>query len=110
MNDEFELEAAFKESFDEIAPGVNEAATQASVPGESYIDTLARIMTSLALTAQQVQLMRLNIERARAGQPPIDVSAYSGAGVNVGLTQSTQRFLMFAGLGLLAVLAMRSAR
>jgi hypothetical protein len=108
--DDLETLAAFKESFDTIAPGVNTAVEQAATPGESYIDTLARIMTSLAMTAQQVQLMRLNIERARAGQSPVDISAYSGIGVNVGLNAGTQNLVMWGGLALLAILALKSVR
>jgi hypothetical protein len=108
--DDFETLAAFKESFNEIAPGVNSMAESAAIPGESYIDTISRIMSSIAMTAQQVQLMRLNIERARAGQSPIDISAYSGIGVNVGLSSGTQQLVMYGGLALLAILALRSLK
>lgn len=108
--DDLVTEAAFKESFNEIAPGVNEAASQAALPGESYIDTLARIMTSLAMTAQQVQLMRINIENARNGRPPIDTALYSGIGVNVGLNSGTQQLVMWGGIALLAILALRSIK
>lgn len=108
--DDLETLANFKESFNEIAPGINTAVEQTATQGESYIDTLARIMSSLALTAQQVQLMRLNIERARAGQSPIDISAYSGIGVNVGLNAGTQSLVMWGGIALLAILAFKSAK
>lgn len=110
--DDLDLEtlAAFKESFDTIAPGVNTMAESAAVPGESYVDTIARIMSSIAMTAQQVQLMRLNIERARLGQSPIDIAAYSGIGVNVGLNSGTQQLVMWGGIALLAILALKSVK
>lgn len=108
--DDFETLAAFKESFNEIAPGVNSMAESAAIPGESYIDTLARIMSSIAMTAQQVKLMQINIDNARNGRPPIDTAAYSGIGVNVGLSSGTQQLVMYGGLALLAILALRSLK
>ena len=97
-------------SFDDIAPGVNTRVNEAAVAGESYLDTLTRIMQSLTMTYQQQQLMQLNIARARAGQPPVDIAAYSGIGVNVGLSQGTQQLVMYGGLALLALLAFRTVK
>lgn len=93
-------------ALEEIAPGINQAIAD-STEGESWMDTLKRIIPSLTMTAQQYQLMQLNIERAKQGLPPIDISAYSGVGVNVGLSPDTQKLIIYGGLALLAVFALK---
>ncbi|NDC10665.1 MAG: hypothetical protein EBZ75_15275, partial [Oxalobacteraceae bacterium] len=65
--------------------------------------TLTKLTTAITMTAQQRQLMTLNIERAKKGLPPIDIASYSGVGVNVGLSPDTKNLLIFGGLALVAV-------
>ena len=95
---------------DEVAPGVVQKITQTQVPGESWIDTLTKLIPALAMTAQQLQLMQLNIERAKNGLPPIDIASYSGVGVNVGLSPATRNLLIYGGIALLAVLILTRGR
>lgn len=95
-------------SFDDIAPGINQRVQETAVAGEDYLTTLQRILSSLALTYQQQQLMALNIERAKRGQPPVDIAQYSGIGVNVGLNAGTQNLVIWGGAALLAAFVFSS--
>ena len=52
----------------------------------------------------QRRLLNLQLERARQGQPPLDVSQY-GVGVNIQAPQLNTVILL--GVGLLAVLLLR---
>lgn len=66
-------------------------------------------MGQQALTALQTyQLNQINIQRAKMGLPPIDVSQYSGVGVRVGIAPQTQQLLIYGGLALLAVMVFQS--
>jgi hypothetical protein len=88
---------------EEAAPGIVQKIQQTQAPGESWIDTLQKLVPALTMTVQQVQLMQLNIERAKNGLPPIDIAQYSGIGVNVGLSASTKNLLIYGGIALMAV-------
>jgi len=99
----FSMPATFKVALDDAAPGVSTAVAQAQKPGEAWTDTLVRILPNLTMGVQQLQLMQINVDRARKGLPPIDAQAYSGAYVNVGLDPNTQRLVTYAGLGILAL-------
>jgi len=99
----FAIPAAYKVALEGAAPGITTAVADAQKPGEAWPDTLVRILPNLAMGVQQLQLMWLNVGRARRGEPPIDAQAYSGAYVNVGLDPNTQRLVTYAGLGILAL-------
>jgi len=97
------ISATYKVALEDAAPGVTTAVAQAQKPGEAWTDTLVRILPNLTMGVQQLQLMQINVDRARKGLPPVDAQAYSGAYVNVGLDPNTQRLVTYAGLGLLAL-------
>ena len=99
----FSMPATFKVALDDAAPGVSTAVAQAQKPGEAWTDALVRILPNLTMGVQQLQLMQINVDRARKGLPPVDAQAYSGAYVNVGLDPNTQRLVTYAGLGILAL-------
>jgi len=99
----------YKVALDEAAPGVTTAVAQAQKPGETWTDTLIRILPNLTMGVQQIQLMQINTDRARKGLPPLDANAYSGAYVNVGLDPNTQRLVTYAGLGILALFVLNMA-
>ena len=96
-------------ALDSIAPGIVKFIKQSQNPGEKWTDTFTKIATSLGLGVQQYQLMNLNVELARQGKPPIDVAAYSGAGVNVGLSAGTQQLVTYAGLALIGLVLLNMA-
>ena len=95
---------------EEIAPGINTKINQTQTTGESWIDTLTKLVPALTLTVQQIQLMQLNIARAEKGLPPIDIASYSGIGVNVGLSPATRNLLIYGGIALVAVLFLTRGR
>ncbi len=95
---------------EQIAPGINTKINQTQTTGESWIDTLTKLVPALSMTVQQVQLMQLNIERARNGLPPIDIASYSGMGVNVGLSPATRNLLIYGGIAVIAVLLLTRSR
>jgi len=105
----FAIPAAYKVALEGAAPGITTAVADAQKPGEAWPDTLVRILPNLAMGVQQLQLMWLNVGRARRGEPPIDAQAYSGAYVNVGLDPNTQRLVTYAGLGILALFLLNMA-
>jgi len=95
---------------EEIAPGIVKNISQTQTSGESWIDTLVKLMPALTLTVQQIQLLQLNIRRAEDGLPPIDIASYSGIGVNVGLSPQTRNLLIYGGIALVAVLFLTRSR
>ena len=101
---------SFDAVFEQIAPGINQKISQTQTSGESWIETVVKLMPALTLTVQQIQLMQLNIARAEKGLPPIDITQYSGIGVNVGLSASTRNLLIYGGIALVAVLFLTRGR
>jgi hypothetical protein len=99
----------FKVALDGAAPGVTTAIAQAQNPNENWTETLTRILPQLTMGVQQLQLMQINVDRAKKGLPPVDAQAYSGAYVNVGLDPNTQRLVTYAGLGILALFLLNMA-
>lgn len=71
---------------------------------------MQKLVPALTMTVQQVQLMQLNIERAKNGLPPIDIAAYTGIGVNVGLSPETKNLLIYGGIALVAVFFLTRGR
>jgi hypothetical protein len=103
------IPVAFKVALEGAAPGVTTAVAEAQKPGEAWTDALVRILPNLTMGVQQLQLMQINVDRARKGLPPVDAQAYSGAYVNVGLDPNTQRLVTYAGLGILALFVLNMA-
>ena len=93
----------WKKFLEQYFPGLPAKIDQTQTPSESWIDTLVKLVPAITMTAQQQQLMQLNIERAKKGLPPVDIASYSGIGVNVGLSPDTKNLLIFGGLALVAV-------
>lgn len=95
-------------AFGTFAPNATNIIAQNQTQGESWTDTAQKILTGLVMTEQQRQLMQLNIERAKQGLPPIDINRYSGVGVNVGLSQGTEKLVLYLALGAGAFLLINS--
>lgn len=100
----FGIDSEFAKVNDAIAPNFNEMIAQTQQVGENWWDTAQKLLTAVTLTAQQSQLMQLNIERAKKGLPPVDIAAFTGIGVNVGLSESTKNLLIYGGIALVAVI------
>lgn len=91
-----------------VAPNATQVIAENQTPGEPWYETAQKILTGLAMTNQQRQLMDLNIERARKGLPPIDINRYTGLGVNVGLSAGTQNLVLYLALGAGALILLNS--
>ena len=83
-----------------IAPGIVQQARAVAVEGEDWISAVSRAMQTVAMADYQRRLLNIQLERARAGQPPLAASEY-GMGVNIGIDPKT---LLLIGGGILAVL------
>jgi hypothetical protein len=88
----------------QIAPGIVEQANAIKVAGEDWISAISRAMGTVAMADYQRRLLNVQLERARQGLPPLDASQY-GATVNVQAPQLNM--LLYAGLALVAFLALR---
>lgn len=87
-------------ALDQITPGLSVTVADSAQAGETWVDTLARVLPSLVLADSQRKLLAVQMDRASKGLPPLNSNQY-GLGVSVGLSSQTT---MLVGLGLLAVL------
>jgi hypothetical protein len=104
----------YADALESVAPNITTLVAERTEPGESWIDTLQRLLPVVAATYQQKQILDIQVERARQGLPPLNANQVA-AGVNVGIDPQTQKMLMiFGGLalgfGLLALFAPRPRR
>lgn len=97
-----ELSDDYLQAVDQTAPGIVTQAERIQLPGESFVDSLTRAISTLAMADVQRQLLKIQIQRASQGLPPLNTSQYGmGANVNVGVSSDTQRMLLM-GAGILA--------
>lgn len=101
--------AVYSEAVDAVAPGITGIIDSNRAPGESWTDTLQRLLPILATTYQQKQLLDVQVDRARSGLPPLDASMYA-PGVQVGLSSDTTKTLMFGAAAVLALVFMSRRR
>lgn len=95
-----------------VAPGVTNLIDSTGMPGESWFDTLPRLLTGLIATDQQRKILQIQIDRAKAGLSPLDASQY-GMGVNVGLSPDTLSTLKTGGViigGILLLTLLKKGR
>lgn len=101
--------AVYSDAVETVAPGITGIIASNREPGESWTDTLQRLLPILATTYQQKQLLDVQVDRARSGLPPLDASMYA-PGVQVGLSSDTTKTLLMFGGAALAVLFLMSRR
>lgn len=89
----------YQTQLEKDAPGITQIVASQQAPTESWIDSLSRLLPTLAATYQQKQLLDVQVDRARQGLPPLNTNQY-GAGINVGVSQDTQKLLMYGAIGL----------
>jgi len=90
-------------ALEELSTGVSSTISDAQAPGESWTDTLQRILPVLAATYQQKQILSIQLERAKNGLPPLPDSQF-GVGVNVALSPELKTALLIGGALLVFVL------
>lgn len=91
-------------ALESIAPTITQKIATQQQRDEPWWETWSRIASSVVMANQQRQLMQINVDRAKRGEPPLDIAQYTGVGVQVGVSQNTQQFLTYAGAALLAFL------
>ena len=91
-------------ALESIAPTITQKIATQQHRDEPWWDTWSRIASSVVMANQQRQLMQINVDRAKRGEPPLDIAQYSGVGVNVGLSPQTQALVTYGGIALLAFL------
>lgn len=97
--------ADFALSLETIAPNVTTLVDSQREGGESWFDTLARLLPSIVATDQQRRLLNIQTERAKQGLPPLDTSQY-GVGVRVGLSEDSKQLLIYGGVALVALVGL----
>jgi len=65
---------AYANEIDAIVPGAADQAAQTKGPWETGVDALFRVANQLATTSAQRQMLQLQLERAKQGQPPVPVA------------------------------------
>ena len=98
------LDPQWGRALETVAPTVTEKIETQARPGESWADTLQRMLPMLAMTIQQREILQIQMERARQGLPPLPNSEF-GAQVNVGIDSQTRKALLIGGVALAGVLA-----
>lgn len=101
--------AAYATAINAVAPNTTTVISQVATPGEAWYDTLARALPMVAATYQQKQILGVQMDRAKAGLPPLDMSQYA-AGVNIGLSPDTSKLILYAALGIGAMFLLSRSR
>lgn len=96
-------------SLEAVAPSITQKIAQQGGSGESWTDTLQRVLPMLAATVQQKEILSIQLARAKAGLPPLDNSQF-GVGVSVGLSPDIKNYLMIGGIAALAMFLMSGKR
>ena len=84
--------------------------------GTDWGTVINATLPTLLNVYQQQQLTRLNVARINAGQPPLTPSEFGAnyrvptAEVQVGVAPRAERMVMFGGLAVLALVALRAAK
>lgn len=91
-------------ALESIAPTITQKIATQQQADEPWWETWSRIASSVVMANQQRQLMQINVDRAKRGEPPLDIAQYTGVGVQVGVSQNTQQFLTYAGIAVLGFL------
>jgi hypothetical protein len=100
--------AVYDATIEAVAPGISSLVANQQTAGESWTDTLLKVLPGLAATYQQRQILAAQVERAKQGLPPLDMSQY-GLQVSVGMSQDT-KILIGAGVAVLAVVLLMQKR
>lgn len=83
---------SYGDAFNDIVPGITSEVPLTGTITQ-WVAALSDVAKTYALTNAQRQLLDVQVERARAGLPPLDSTQY-GLGVNVGVGSGTQTTLM----------------
>lgn len=88
------------------------AMTTPSGASTTWADAFKSALPVLASAYQQRQLTKLNVARINRNQPPLTAEEYApmAAQVRVGTTDDTKKLLMYAAVGIAALVGLRAAK
>lgn len=92
--DPYNPDAYYDAALEYTAPGITQVITEQRAEGESWMDTLERLLTVIIATDTQRQQMRVQLERARSGLPPYDFLGQPGTGLRL----TTQTIFLIGGI------------
>lgn len=96
------LTATFRQ-IEDAAPGAVAEAKASGWNLDSVMENLASIVGTVVQAEAQRDLLKVNLQRAQQGLPPLNAQQYM-PGVNVGVASDTQRMVyILGGLALAAV-------
>lgn len=102
------IPAEWFDALEYIAPTVTEKMADTAVQGDDWLTNLTRLGTVLVMTNQQRELLDVQLDRARQGLPPLDLTAYQ-PGVSVGLSDDSKKFIGWGIAGVLAFMLLQQA-
>jgi hypothetical protein len=90
-----------------VAPDTPDAPATIEQPKsvfDQFVTSVTKAAAAILPLAQQQKVLNLQLKRAQAGLPPLNVGAYidPNQGFNVGLGAGTQKTLLYLGGGLAA--------
>lgn len=93
-----EIDPAFVGPLEDTAPGISTIIAGQRTTNEPWYEALARLLPVLSSTVAQKQLLQVQIDRARAGQQPLEVVADQQRAM---MAQSN---MVWIGMGILAAI------
>lgn len=99
--------------FDTTVTPSGDATRQTS--GSTWVDAFKETLPIIAGAYQQREFNKMNMALINTGRPPISAQQYTqmqpaAARVEVGATSDTKRWIIYAGLGVLALVGLRAAK
>ena len=81
----------------------------------TWVDAFKEVLPAVASVYQQDQFMKANLALINAGKPPLSATQYNElmpatAKVQVGPTDDAKKWIVYAGIGLLALVGLRAAK
>jgi hypothetical protein len=86
-----------------------------AVDSSSWVDAFKEVLPAVASVYQQDQFNKMNIALINAGKPPVNATQYMAtqpvtARVGLEPTDEAKKWIVYAGLGILALVGLRAAR
>lgn len=80
----------------------DETAAPSKTALQQFVDTVVSAGAAVLPLVQQQKVLKMQLERAKQGLPPLDVGSYidPNAGLNVGINPGTQKTLLWLGGGI----------
>lgn len=68
-------ELQWGKALNNISPNITKTMQQVAQPGDDWLTTLQRVLTTVTMSEQQRQLFNAQIQRAQMGLPPLNIGA-----------------------------------